>query len=139
MNRCTNCILPANYPGIEFDDKGICQYCNKHKETEYIGLEALVREIEAYNKEKKDRNKDYDCMIGFSGGRDSTYLLYLLSKKLGLKVLCYSADNSYVTDEDGNEAKIVSLEYNIHSDTAKAQYWMRKPYTYNLKETLIEA
>jgi len=98
MERCTNCILPANYPGIKFDDKGVCQYCNEHKETEYIGLEALVADIEAFNRGKKDRNKEYDCLLGFSGGRDSTYMLYILSKKLGLNVLVYSVDNGYVTE-----------------------------------------
>ena len=99
MNRCTNCILPANYPGIKFDNKGVCQYCNEHKEIEYVGLESFVKKLEAFNKTKKDRNKDYDCLLGFSGGRDSTYLLYILTKELGLNVLCYSADHGYVPEQ----------------------------------------
>ena len=137
MIRCTKCILPENYPGIRFDDKGVCQYCNEYKETEYIGLEPLVKEINNFNSKKKDRNKDYDCMIGFSGGRDSTYLLYLLTKKLGLKVLAFSADNSYTTETAKlnmkNAAKKANATLVIEESPVKKSLkhvissWMHRP------------
>jgi hypothetical protein len=99
MNRCNKCILPATYPGIKFNEKGVCQYCTETPEKlNYVGLEPFVETINKYLLSKKDRNKKYDCLLGFSGGRDSTYLLYILTKELGMNVLCYSADHGYVPD-----------------------------------------
>jgi hypothetical protein len=99
IKRCKNCILPANYPGIQFNDKGICNFCLNHKQPEYVGIKSFVKELKAFNETKKDRNREYDCLLGFSGGRDSTYLLYLLTKQLDLKVLAYSADHGYVPEQ----------------------------------------
>ncbi len=100
MNRCMNCILPSNYPGIKFNDKGICQYCTtEHEKIKYIGIQPFLKEMRAFQEGKKDRNQKYDCMLGFSGGRDSTYLLYILTKELDLNVLCYSADHGYVPEQ----------------------------------------
>ena len=99
MNRCNNCILPTNYPGIQIDDKGTCNYCNNYKEPEFVVLESFVKNLKTFNDTKKERDKEYDCLLGFSGGRDSTYLLYILTKKLGLNVLAYSADHGYVPEQ----------------------------------------
>jgi hypothetical protein len=99
MKRCTRCILPENYPGITFDEEGVCNYCIAHKEREYLGGEALEQRIKAILQTKSDRNEDYDCVLGLSGGRDSSYLLYYLVKVLNLRVLAYFIDNGFVPEE----------------------------------------
>lgn len=102
IKRCNNCILPENYNGISFNEKGICNYCISffdRKERKYLGEEALRNSIEQFLKNKRNRNKDYDCMLGFSGGRDSTYLLYYLVKKLNLRVLAYHVDNGFIPEQ----------------------------------------
>ena len=48
MKRCMGCILPENYPGIVFNEAGICNYCITHKGREYLGDEALKEKIEAF-------------------------------------------------------------------------------------------
>jgi len=102
MKRCTKCILPDNYPGITFNEEGICNYCIsdlKKKERNYLGDNALKEKITQFLKNNEDRNKNYDCVLGFSGGRDSTYLLYYLVKKLNMKVLAYNVDNGFTPEQ----------------------------------------
>ena len=74
MKRCKKCILPENYPGITFNEEGICNYCLTYKKREYYGEEELKKILEAY----RNKNGNYDCIVGISGGRDSAYALYYL-------------------------------------------------------------
>ena len=66
MKRCTKCILPENYSGISFNDKGVCNYCMTWKDREYLGSKILKKNIDTYLKNNKDRNKNYDCVLGLS-------------------------------------------------------------------------
>jgi len=95
---CKRCIYDENVPGISFDMEGICNYCRNIEEMEKIypndekGREILNNII---NKIKKEgRNKKYDCMVGVSGGCDSSYMVYLM-KKLGLRPLAVHFDNTW--------------------------------------------
>jgi len=99
MKRCAKCILPENYPGIILDEGGICDRCVAYKERKYLGGEALKEKIESFLRTKKDINDNYDCVLAFSGGRDSTYLLYYLAKVLNLRVLAYTIDNGFIPKE----------------------------------------
>lgn len=99
MERCTKCILPITYPGITFDISGVCNHCLAYKEKNYLGDRALKTKITSYLKNRNDRNFKYDCILGFSGGRDSSYLLYYLVKILNLKVIAYSLDNGFVPQQ----------------------------------------
>jgi len=91
--------LPENYPGITFNGEGICNHCITYRERRYLGDRALKEKIDSFLKDKKDRNENYDCVLGFSGGRDSTYLLYYLTKILDVRVLAYFSDNGFVPEQ----------------------------------------
>lgn len=97
MKRCKKCILPENYAGIEFNQQGVCNFCISFKTREYQGGDALKERI--LNAKRKESSRDFDCVIGFSGGRDSSYLLYYLSKVLNLKVLAYIVDNNFMPEQ----------------------------------------
>ena len=94
--RCTLCILPSSYPGIEFDHKGVCSYCHaemrnrpllKHKKDK-ADLDKIVLA-------HKGKNPKYDAVVGLSGGKDSTYVAYYLKKEYGLKILGFNYDIGY--------------------------------------------
>src|SRR5215208_259379 len=96
---CTNCIMDTSDKKIQFDEKGVCNYCNSYREQRKNGfiseddkkeeLEKLITRI------KKDgEGKEYDCISGVSGGVDSTYLTYTL-KQFGLRVLVVHLDNGW--------------------------------------------
>jgi len=98
---CKRCICDTTIPGIIFDNDSICNYCHAHDTLEkYYPLNEkgqqqfhkLVGEIKT-----KGRKQRYDCVIGVSGGTDSTYCLYL-AKKYGLRPLAVHLDNSWNTE-----------------------------------------
>jgi hypothetical protein len=96
MKRCAKCILPENYPGITFNEEGVCNHCATYKERKYLGGEALKEKIMSFHKTEKVKNDNYDCLLALSGGRDSSYLLYYLVKVLNLRVLAYSVNNGFI-------------------------------------------
>ncbi len=97
LSRCTNCILTNNEdPNIFFNDKGVCNYCIEYKSDEN---KRRVNRLEwpwiVFKMKQKDK---YDCLLGLSGGVDSSYCLHLLIEQ-GLKPFCFSVDNGWQTPE----------------------------------------
>ena len=94
---CSNCVMDTSAPKIVFDKDGICEYCNNFKNNilsywnpEGMGQEKLEPILNKIIKEGK--NKSHDCLIGVSGGADSSYLVHLAKKKLGLNPLIFHVD-----------------------------------------------
>lgn len=98
---CSRCIYDTRVPGIQFDNDGVCSYCHmiEQLECEYnTGLpegEAAFREILDEIK-RKGRGKKYDCVIGVSGGTDSSYMTYK-AVEWGLRPLAVHYDNTWNT------------------------------------------
>ena len=94
---CTNCVMDTTDSKITFDDKGVCDHCNTYYDKilpnwnpNEKGQAELDKIVEGIKKEGK--GKDFDCIIGMSGGIDSSYLLYLAKEKLGLRPLVFHVD-----------------------------------------------
>ncbi len=93
LKRCTKCLLPETFPNIVYDSGGVCSYCNNYQpylpkpESELIKIANRV----------KKKNGRPDCLVAFSGGRDSSYSLHYL-KNLGLNPLAFSYDWGMITD-----------------------------------------
>ena len=92
--RCTKCILPETMPFIEFDEQGVCNFCRNHQPRAAIGESALDEILESYRK----NDGSPDCLVGFSGGRDSSYGLHLLKNKYGMNPVAFTYDWGMVTD-----------------------------------------
>lgn len=94
LRRCTKCILPETMPYISFDDKGECNYCSNYKpRNNPKPKEEIFELVKPYR-----RNGKLDCIVPFSGGRDSCYGLHLIVKELDLKPVTYTYDWGMVTD-----------------------------------------
>lgn len=97
--RCVRCLMDTSDSYISFDDKGICNHCKSYQERLnsriYTQEEREKKLSYLVNKIKsKSLNDEYDCIIGVSGGVDSTYVAYL-TKKLGLRPLAIHFDNGW--------------------------------------------
>lgn len=94
IRRCSRCILPITMPFIEFDEDGVCNYCTAYKKH------TLKREEELLMYLDKIRSKtgEPDCIVTFSGGRDSSYGLHLLKTKYNLNPVAFTYDWGMVTD-----------------------------------------
>ena len=95
LRRCTRCILPETMPFIRFNDEGVCNYCTSHKPLQLKGRVALERKLSSM---RSLHAQEADCLVAFSGGRDSSYGLHLLVKELGMKPITYTYDWGMVTD-----------------------------------------
>lgn len=94
LRRCTRCILPETMPYIRFDEAGVCNYCHHYKpRNRPRPVEELFNLVEPYRRAKGD-----DCIVPFSGGRDSCYGLHLIAKELKMKPITYTYDWGMVTD-----------------------------------------
>lgn len=92
--RCTKCVLPETMPFIHFDKSGVCNYCHNYKpRNKPRPVEQLFKLVESYRRVKGD-----DCLVPFSGGRDSCYGLHLIAKELKMKPITYTYDWGMVTD-----------------------------------------
>ncbi len=95
LKRCAKCILPATMPFIEFDSKGICNYCHKYTlRNKPKPIKDLFKLVEKYRRP----GNEPDCVVPFSGGRDSCYALHLIINELGMKPITYTYDWGMVTD-----------------------------------------
>ena len=99
--HCTNCGLPSSYPDVSFNAAGICNLCTdfdtyRDEVFRYFKTMADLQEIVA--RAKAESSGDYDCMMLYSGGKDSTYVLSRLVE-MGLKILAFSLDNGYISAE----------------------------------------
>jgi N-acetyl sugar amidotransferase len=106
LKRCKKCLLPETHESIMFDEEGICNICrqNEFKNDKIDWAQRkkdLTELVEAY------RGKgDYDCIVPFSGGKDSTWTLYYLMKEYKLKPLVVRFDHGF-------------LRPNLHDNTTK--------------------
>ncbi|MTI76245.1 MAG: glucosamine 6-phosphate synthetase [Marinobacter sp.] len=94
LKRCTRCILPETMPYISFDDEGVCNYCHNYKiRNKPRPKEELFELVKPYRREGSQ-----DCIVPFSGGRDSCYGLHLIVNELGMNPVTYTYDWGMVTD-----------------------------------------
>ncbi|MBN1505717.1 MAG: N-acetyl sugar amidotransferase [Sedimentisphaerales bacterium] len=104
---CTKCVMDTTDSRIVFDAKGVCDHCNTFYEkivpnwhTDERGqaaLQVLVRKIK-----RAGEGKDFDCIIGMSGGIDSSYLTYIAKEQLGLRPLVFHVDAGWNSQEAVN-------------------------------------
>jgi N-acetyl sugar amidotransferase len=96
LRRCLKCGLPETYETIEFDQSGVCNICSgaEHKQQ---GIDWGERRRLLDQLIEKYRGKsDYDCIVPFSGGKDSTFQLYFLVKEYGLKPLVVRFNHGFM-------------------------------------------
>ena len=111
---CTKTIMDTSDPSIVFDENGISDYYTNFKKsiepnwhTNKVGYDELMAEAEKIKKEGK--NQDFDCIIGLSGGLDSSYALYVAKEIMGLRPLIFHVDAGWNTDKAvGNIEKLVN-------------------------------
>ncbi len=121
LRRCSKCILPATHPFITFDDDGVCNLCHEHETQQVAGREALLRELDRHRRS----DGSPDCIVAFSGGRDSSYGLHLLKAELGMTPLAFTYDWGLVTDlARRNQARLcgaLGVEHVIRAANIPAQ------------------
>ncbi len=94
LRRCSKCLLPETMPFISFNEEGVCNYCESYNVPTPLGKDKFMEIAEQF----RSTSRQADCIVPFSGGRDSSYGLHYLKKELGLNPVTYTYDWGMVTD-----------------------------------------
>lgn len=124
---CSNCIMDTSDSNITFDEKGWCDYCNNYHKNivpnwhpDERGQAELMQMIERIRREGK--GKAHDCIIGLSGGVDSSYVAYL-AKQFGLRPLLFHVDAGWNSQQAVNniEKMVDGLGFDLHTEVVNWQ------------------
>jgi N-acetyl sugar amidotransferase len=111
---------------LKLDKRGICRYCKIHDEMEKeysFSTNSYDKLLTIAKKIKDDgKNKKYDCIVGVSGGKDSSYLLYLIKKKLKLRPLAVHYDNGFDSDISVSNILNVCQKLDVELETKVANW-----------------
>lgn len=95
LRLCSRCVTPETHETIFFDQEGVCNVCRQQEyKQEKIDWAARKKELHALLDSYRGQG-DYDCIVPFSGGKDSTYTLYALVREYGMKPLVVSFDHGF--------------------------------------------
>ena len=120
---CTSCIMDTSDSNISFDQHGRCDYCNNYYDNilpnwhpDERGEREIMEVAEQIKRDGKDR--DHDCIIGVSGGVDSSYLVVLAKEKLGLRPLIFHVDAGWNSQQSVNniEKLVDGLGLDLHTE-----------------------
>jgi N-acetyl sugar amidotransferase len=120
---CTNCIMDTSDSGIVFDTRGRCDYCNNFNDnilpnwhTDERGQGELRRM--AAQIRTAGRGQSHDCLLGISGGVDSSYLAYIAVEKMGLRPLIFHTDAGWNSQEAVHniERIVEGLKLDLHTE-----------------------
>lgn len=137
LKRCTKCLLPETFPFIHFDQNGICNICNNYTPK---NLPATKESLYQLSKKWRKDFPEPECLVPFSGGRDSSYLLHFLVRELGLRPITFTYDWGMVTDlarrniarvcgKLGVENIIVSADIQLKRENIRKNVtaWLKRP------------
>ncbi|MBM3453338.1 MAG: glucosamine 6-phosphate synthetase [Bacteroidetes bacterium] len=95
LRRCSKCLLPETFPFIEYDHQGVCNYCNNYKPQNKV---QTIENLKALVEPFRSQDGKPDCIVPFSGGRDSTYALHIVKQELKMNPIAFTYDWGMVTD-----------------------------------------
>jgi predicted PP-loop superfamily ATPase len=143
MKICQRCVLPETFPGITFDEDGICNYCHRDESA----LEKAGKKKEKYRKRLdqliesvKNGDSAYNAIVAYSGGKDSTYTLKLLKDRYNLRLLALTFDNHFISQTAWENIQKVTDELQIDSIRFRPPWLLVKTlFTRAAKEDIFPA
>lgn len=123
MKSCNNCGLPETYETFEFNKNQVCNVCTQHEtkksKVDWDDRSRIFEELIDHHRGKRD----YDCIVPFSGGKDSTYVLYNVVKKHNLKPLVISFDHGFYRENHLKNVertlKLLGVDYHLFKPNMK--------------------
>jgi N-acetyl sugar amidotransferase len=124
--RCTRCISDSTCPGITFDSKGVCNFCHLHDKWALMypndehGQAIWGKQLEKIKRDGTGRK--YDCVVGISGGRDSTYVLHLIVTKYKLRPLAVHFNDGFDNPVGGENMINITRKLGIELRTITSDW-----------------
>ena len=114
MTQCKNCLLDDGCFDIKIDNSGTCSYCQVH--NEFSGLLDEIGKHEELLRDRLERYRgvgEYDALVGLSGGKDSSYVIYRLARHYGARVLAFTCENGFMNDYGKNNIERIVQEMGV--------------------------
>lgn len=111
---CTICVMDTSDPDIHFDSEGVCNHCQRYNQLRNVSYLNSTEEFSSIVARIKKRGKGhpYDCIVAFSGGTDSSYMLHKL-KDSGLRVLAVHYNSGWNTKEANHNVKSMTKKIGV--------------------------
>ena len=122
---CLNCVIPQAAHSIAFDEKGYCELCNNNLNEKLTDGNEEILKNRIDEIKLKGKNRPYDCLVGLSGGRDSSYLLHLLVTKHKLRCLAAYHRTPYTPDIIDKNVRMLTKKLNtplVEMDISKEKH-----------------
>lgn len=98
MTYCSRCVLPDTFPGISFDQDGVCSYCRNSPVHDDEARNSMLAKFEDLVESSRSKGP-FDVILAYSGGKDSTHTLSLLRERFGMNVLAFVFDNGFMSEQ----------------------------------------
>jgi thymidine kinase len=141
MKICKKCVLPETFPGIRFNENGICNHCldfqdEKNPEEKKNRYRSRLDELIAVHRGKSS----YDAIMSYSGGKDSTFILTLLKEEFGLNVLALTMDNGFLPGQTLTNIRTIVERLGIDHILFKPRFdILRRVFTLGARENIYPA
>ena len=137
VQRCKNCSLPTNFPGIKFDAEGVCSICQQFDKKSYLkdiasAHDQLIQTISYVKEVGKKKLSAYDAVVALSGGKDSCFTLKYLVEKHKLKCIAITVDNGFLSEQS-----IVNSQ--LLCDALGVDFLLWKPKTSLMKALYVNS
>jgi tRNA(Ile)-lysidine synthase TilS/MesJ len=111
---CVRCVLPETFPGVRFDAEGVCNHCLAAPPlAEAKARRGELREQVRASIAARRGEGAYDCVVAFSGGKDSTFTLRHLVRDHGVRCLAVLVDNGFVSEQARRNADLVTTALGV--------------------------
>ena len=120
--RCTKCLLPHTMPFIYFDSNGVCNYCLNYKKK---NMPKSINQLKEIVKNFKQINGN-DCIVPFSGGRDSSFGLHLIVKELGLNPITYTYEWGMTSDIGRRNISLMCSKLGVENIIVAADIYKKR-------------
>lgn len=139
IKRCVKCAISEHFPGIRFGDSGVCVMCEKHAAQGGLGAitARTAQRIAQTIQDLRGKGPVYDAIVAFSGGKDSTYILYHLKREYDLRLLAFLIDNDFVSTQAFVNARAVTETLGVDLIIYRPDpRFMHKMYRVSLEQDL---
>ena len=114
LQYCKRCCMPETNEGMNFDEMGICLACQSAEQKIHINWEERKKQLkEILDGHKKKSGNNYDCIIGISGGKDSTFQLHIIKNIYGLEPLCVTFSHNWYTETGKKNLENMIDKFNV--------------------------
>ncbi len=117
LRRCTRCLLPETQETITFDDQGVCSVCRQSEVKQNIDWGQRKKDLDAIIAKYRKNSPDYDAIVPYSGGKDSTFTAYYLYKEYGLRTLLVSYNHGFYTPTANYNRSLITQQISCNVES----------------------